>query len=66
MRTAISASRRNRPSAYLVGILASFAGMTMEPAAAQDDLLRPGEAFATHFSGTSSDKGPDVDHDRHD
>jgi len=59
MRPAISASRRNRPSAYLVGILASFAGLTMEPAAAQDDLLRPGEAFATRFSGTSSDKGPD-------
>ena len=41
------------------GILAAFAGLSFEPAAAQDDLLRPGEAYATRFSGTTSVNGPD-------
>src|ERR1043166_8450591 len=41
------------------GILAAFAGLSFEPAAAQDDLLRPGEAYATRFSGTASVNGPD-------
>src|ERR1700738_1508004 len=56
---AVAVSRRNRLSDCVAGILAVFAGMTIEPAAAQEDLLRPGEAFATRFSGTTSVKGPD-------
>jgi hypothetical protein len=59
MRPAALEARRNRPSVCLVGILAAFAGITIEPAAAQDDLLRPGEAYATRFSGTASAPGPD-------
>lgn len=59
MRPVIFDSRRNRLSAYVVGVLATFAGITIEPAAAQQDLLRPGEAFATRFSGTASVNGPD-------
>ena len=33
--------------------------MTIQPADAQQDPLRPGEAFATRFSGTVSVTGPD-------
>jgi hypothetical protein len=51
--------RGKRPSVCVVGFLAAFAGITIEPAAAQDDLLRPGEAYATRFSGTRSANGPD-------
>jgi hypothetical protein len=50
---------RGKRRSVCAGILAAFAGFTFEPAAAQDDLLRPGEAYATRFSGTSSVNGPD-------
>jgi len=59
MRPIIFISRRNRLSVCVVGILAAFAGITIEPAAAQQDLLQPGEAYATRFSGTASVNGPD-------
>ena len=59
MRPVIFISRRNRLSVCVVGILAAFAGITIEPAAAQQDLLQPGEAYATRFSGTASVNGPD-------
>jgi hypothetical protein len=59
MRAAMSDTRGKRPSVCVVGFLAAFAGVTIEPAKAQDDLLRPGEAYATRFSGTTSANGPD-------
>ncbi|HXL68816.1 MAG TPA: hypothetical protein VN930_08660, partial [Xanthobacteraceae bacterium] len=59
MRPVIFISRRNRLSVYVLSILASFAGITVGPAAAQQDPLRPGEAFATRFSGTTTINGPD-------
>ena len=59
MRLSVVESKGKRPSGYIVGILAAFAGFTAEPAAAQNDLLQPGEAYATRFSGTTSSKGPD-------
>ena len=59
MRPAIFLARQNRLSAYVIGLLGSLSGITMEPAFAQQDLLRPGEAFATRFSGTASVDGPD-------
>ena len=59
MRPVSFISRRDRLSVCVVGILAVFAGITIGPAAAQQDLLRPGEAFATRFSGTASVNGPD-------
>ena len=59
MRPLIFVYRQCRRSAYVVGILASFTGITIAPAAAQQDLLRPGEGFATRFSGTASVNGPD-------
>lgn len=59
MRRVTFDTRAKRPSVCVVGILAAFAGITIEPAAAQDDLLRPGEAYATRFSGTTSANGPD-------
>ncbi|MEA2927661.1 MAG: hypothetical protein QOG38_89 [Hyphomicrobiales bacterium] len=59
MRPATRDTRAKRPSVCVLGILAAFAGITIAPAAAQDDLLRPGEAYATRFSGTTSANGPD-------
>jgi hypothetical protein len=59
MRQFTSEAKGKRRFVCVVGILAAFAGITMEPAVAQDDLLRPGEAFATRFSGTTSLNGPD-------
>jgi len=59
MRPVIFESRRSRFSVCVVGVLTAFAGIAIEPAAAQPDLLRPGEAFATRFSGTASVNGPD-------
>jgi hypothetical protein len=59
MRPVAFDTRGKHPSAWVVGVLAAFAGITVEPASAQDDLLRPGEAYATRFSGTKSVNGPD-------
>ena len=59
MRPVVPGFPSNRLSVWAVGFFAAFGGITVEPAAAQEDLLRPGEAFATRFSGTASVNGPD-------
>ena len=50
---------RNCLSACVLSVLALFAGSVVESAAAQQDPMRPGEAFATRFSGTTLVTGPD-------
>ena len=58
MRPARLASRRSRLSVFAAGLFAAVGGFGIDIAEAQDDLLRPGEAFATRFSGTTTAPGP--------